>query len=1458
MKRKKKGHMKKLLAFILAVSLSVPTALVPKVEVSATGVAEYFIDKMVDIGTRVTCEAVMALSESAAKSGYEEISKTTAFVGEWTTMDAAEVAAVEAVELCEEILTELNELEAKVDANDAEIAEAVAEVQWLEKKTSLSSIKTTDIANQTNSLTGSMEAFENYIQTRIKFSKEEATQEEFNESLLDFLFVLSRFTDATPDPKSFESLGEAVFTNQDVSNEMSTAIDNLIANLITSGVKEETVLSTAMSYAYYYYPFSHQQYDFVMTQVGYQLGMIIEVMLMYNEFLALQYDYLSRYVDFETDKGKILYNNYDGWVESFDDKTVTLMENLVEMFSKEYQVSSDNKLTVYDYMKPEDAQKTVLRSDYLDNSSDEITYYDTYKVMTNTNSDENNVFYINNYGNTIVWFDTVGGTLLNSYDKAIAPVSDGVNEYQMPDSADQMKELFNTNAFALNGGTIRNVLYDFDSNGSAYSLLDSYVTHVSTVGADVKSDGILGNKEAYAEFQMIDVNKPFTSLSEMKSESVVEEDGVGKAIIYTSENAFSQNASVKYNGKSGGDLKLVSGSTVVGADEEKAIESGTEITLQFKVPEECRKFTLECIRTYDVFSAETDRISSEILLNENFAKYLETDSNGYYNLTIHMPYSECTFSLDCSEFEYDEEGRVEVGSYEDLKAVADQIKNNPTIYASKSYVLTNDITIPEDSTLEPIGTEIAPFSGTFDGQGYKIKNLSYNIADGSAGLFSVSEGTIKNLIIDGANISGGTVGTVAAYSAGTIENVTVYNSTIDATEQGGGICGIQNGKKISNCSVDVNTKITGNVKENLEDLAVGGIVGVLSGTVTVEKCVNEANIDFYETTPGIYDNYVGGIVGIAKETSVIDQCVNSGSVKASAAKDKQMLGGICGAAKYDLTIKDCANNGDISAEKTSTEYESYVGGIVGRFLLYKYNTDLSGSALIEDCYSSGKVEVSYGYSGGIISSSRPKDCEVKNCYFDSDEYSGDVKSTTIDSDLDLVTVTNSEGKSTKLFASGEVAYLLNETVTDGTQVWYQNLDNGLTPDTYPTLTSNDKNTVYKNNYSDGYTNTSGEEQSPLKSNEEGAYEVSSYEDLVLMAKMVSAEPEKYASATFTQTAFIDCGTKEWNQEIGTEEIPFTGIYDGNNYYIMSLRPTSAVSGLFGVIGENGVVKNLSVVDFDYENAAETAGGLAGINRGTIDNCGSGINLVSDEKFYRGDEIVPVMSLDSEIKAKKIAGGLVAVNEGTIKNSRNSANVNAETAGGLVGENKGTISNVYQTGDVEGTIAGGIAGTNTGTLQYGYNSTVLKRTTVGGIAGTSDNVNIKNMFYTIDMEKVVFNQTEEDLAVIKKTLSALKSQATADELNQFIAQIDGLIEWVYDAEKNEGYPRLKTDNTVEQLLENLKLVKSEDTTEKTDTAQNNKNTVSTGDYNHILSYAVLLVSALACILLIISRRKNISR
>ncbi|MCD8364928.1 MAG: InlB B-repeat-containing protein [Clostridiales bacterium] len=333
------------------------------------------------------------------------------------------------------------------------------------------------------------------------------------------------------------------------------------------------------------------------------------------------------------------------------------------------------------------------------------------------------------------------------------------------------------------------------------------------------------------------------------------------------------------------------------------------------------------------------------------------------------------------------------------------------------------------------------------------------------------------------------------------------------------------------------------------------------------------------------------------------------------------------------------------------------------------------------------------------------------------------------------------------------------------------------------------------------------EDIPFDQDDNGTYLISSYEDLLTLAQNIQTKPEIYASANYEQTTNISCGYAAWPLEIGTEEHPFTGTYEGNDFYILGLCAEDGVSGLFGMIGESGTVQNLSVVDFSFENASsELAGGIAGVNLGTINGCGSGINITSAAAIVIGSETVALSSLNSEVQGT-IAGGIAGKNGGLILNSRSNAVVSGSTVGGIAGVNEGEIINVYNTGTVTGAeTAGGIAGKNSdgARIQYGYNCGAVEAPCAGGIAGSAGNTDISDFYYQDTAASACGDLDDSKLSVTALSANEMRTAAFADTLNTVIsAEKDnsGLMEWTRSSSKNEGYPMLCHATTVQQTLHN---------------------------------------------------------
>lgn len=90
----------------------------------------------------------------------------------------------------------------------------------------------------------------------------------------------------------------------------------------------------------------------------------------------------------------------------------------------------------------------------------------------------------------------------------------------------------------------------------------------------------------------------------------------------------------------------------------------------------------------------------------------------------------------------------------------------------------------------PIGTSQPGFSGTYNGQGYKISNLFINRNADNIGLFSFNSGTINNLGIKDINVTGkNNVGGLVGQNTGTLSNCYSTGEIIATENNAGGLVG---------------------------------------------------------------------------------------------------------------------------------------------------------------------------------------------------------------------------------------------------------------------------------------------------------------------------------------------------------------------------------------------------------------------------------------------------------------------------------------------------------------------------------------------------------------------------------------------------------------------------------------------------------------------------------------------
>lgn len=172
--------------------------------------------------------------------------------------------------------------------------------------------------------------------------------------------------------------------------------------------------------------------------------------------------------------------------------------------------------------------------------------------------------------------------------------------------------------------------------------------------------------------------------------------------------------------------------------------------------------------------------------------------------------------------------------------------------------------------------------------------------------------------------------------------------------------------------------------------------------------------------------------------------------------------------------------------------------------------------------------------------------------------------------------------------------------------------------------------------------------------------------------------------------------------LGDTTTAFTGQFDGMGHTIDKLSPQQQAfwqpTGLFGVVGQAGVIRNVGVTNSNVGYDDAPAGLLVGDNKGLVTNShSSGILYATNEN-------------------STTTGGLVGQNDGTIARSWSSATSDTQgLAGGLVGKNTGAIVQSYATGDVTGPLhvePGGLVGDNTGLISQSYATGMVQ----GGMGG----------------------------------------------------------------------------------------------------------------------------------------------
>lgn len=355
------------------------------------------------------------------------------------------------------------------------------------------------------------------------------------------------------------------------------------------------------------------------------------------------------------------------------------------------------------------------------------------------------------------------------------------------------------------------------------------------------------------------------------------------------------------------------------------------------------------------------------------------------------------------------------------------------------YILDNDIDLTGVDFV-PIGAGVGPFVGTFNGQGFKISNLTISLAsaqiDDASGLFAfigLYPGNIRafisNLYLENVDLTGiYALGAICGFmEVGMILNCHVTNITIHGdpgnlsggVQSAGGIggdCFATGGTGlpsiVKDCTVDgfimpggldcyLNyvggllgqgaDSTDGFIVENCSAInvnidsingseLVGGLIGKFYGTM--EKCFAVGTIDFVSADAVL--RTIGGLVG--NHEGDITDCYCRVPITFSTTGEMfiAMIGGFCGSVGNNVgSILNCYSTGDITitTEPTNSQYDG-IGGFLGRSIKNIVNT-------FENCYSVGivtadAVDLDNDTVGGFIG--YKNNCTITNCAWYTSAY----------------------------------------------------------------------------------------------------------------------------------------------------------------------------------------------------------------------------------------------------------------------------------------------------------------------------------------------------------------------------------------------------------------------------------------------------------------------------------------
>lgn len=585
-------------------------------------------------------------------------------------------------------------------------------------------------------------------------------------------------------------------------------------------------------------------------------------------------------------------------------------------------------------------------------------------------------------------------------------------------------------------------------------------------------------------------------------------------------------------------------------------------------------------------------------------------------------------------------GVYQIGTPSELLWLADRVNGGS---GNQDAVLTNDIDMT-GVKWTPIGTKDKAFEwGEFDGQGHFITNLT--VSDTSleyAGLFGyvTDHATIKNLGVFGEFSGGEYVGGIAGYS----ENSEITNCFFIGTVSGTNTNGIANedtiGDTVKNCyfqsdSTDTNARTekqfkSGEVAELLNMLPNGGTQEVWGQTIGADaypcaltsdnKVIRDyTNLGWHNHTNGTTEDNCPNCVKTPKQENGVYQISTIQELYWFSAYVNNTDSSIKAELANNITV-----NEDISAQNriiwtpAGTGSKPFTGTFDGK------------GHIISGLVKENSTEP-VGLFGVIGSGGEVSNVGVVNCIFSSTADAGGIAGINEGTITDSYIYGISSGNGAQIAASGtgktdncfvlnttndpaEIAYKLNRSSqTWGCKIGDDKLPTAINEENRvyfgKTYHNHDKNTLYCDDCCDFILTKPTEES--------GWYLISEPGELAWFARLINGgidiNDHTNAKAKLTEDLDFSAYTGYNWTPIGTEDNPFSGIFDGNSHTISGLKSSGADhAGLFGYADGASISKLIvNGCDFSGNKSAAAMCGSVGTNGVTFNFCGSYDNTLAE-------------------------------------------------------------------------------------------------------------------------------------------------------------------------------------------------------------------------------------------------------